>query len=391
MNARVVMTCAVLALAGCGGAGPSVDLPSIAQGEAQPVTASAAPVTAPTPTVAPVAPPSSAPAAAPPTAPAADPAPAPVLTQPAAQAAPPSVSKFAFVVSAGIPVSVGNGDVVSNSIHVYNVDPGSGAWSEVTGSPFDASAEVKDLEVDDNLANVYAITESAAGVTSITQFAMDANGALAIAAQYVLPQAVDSILINPTGKFLYVYGDVVIGNYLIDPVAGTLTPTINETSAPTPDENTVEFSTDGSTLYDGDVAAYTVDDKTGALTAVQNPTYPDTVTCESADCQVDYAADILYEPGTTTDGTGAPVSGTLTAYDFSLKQLGSQQDTFGGAFDLQFDASGAFAYQTLSNGGTERTTVTAYTVDPKSGALSPTGFTLPFPDPNGVLQIVLSL
>jgi 6-phosphogluconolactonase (cycloisomerase 2 family) len=301
---------------------------------------------------------------------------------PAASSAPaataPTVSKFAFLISGGI--------------HVYSVNPATGALTEVPGSPFASSLDPSAVQVDANDKFVYAITTDGQGeATGIATFTMDATGVLTLVMTSPASNNPAAILMDPTGQFLYAYSDAQITNYTIDPSSGLLTATNNETSAPIPLENYLAFSADGSTLYDGNDAAFSVNPSTGALTQIQNPSYPAGVDCAMAQCAVNAAAGTLYEPDYGSGCNEGCTTGNLVEYNDSFDQLHSQPFTFGdGDFELVFDVSGTLAYEAVADATGGGVTVTSFTVNPTTGALTQTGSSVTLPAPASLGRMVLS-
>lgn len=306
--------------------------------------------------------------------PAVEPAPvaAPVspATDPATQPVGPTVSKYALVISGGI--------------HVYLVDPTTGAWTENPKSPFAPTLHPSSVQIDSNDQFVYAITGDGESATGVATFAMAKDGTLTLINTNAALADAAAILVDPTNQFLYTYSDSEITDYLIDPNTGLLTETSNVISAPIPFRSHFGFSADGSILYDGSGAAYNVDPQTGALTSVQNPVIPLWYLCTD-DCTQNLAAGTTYEAdyGRFSDHT----TGNLDAYDSSENLLESEPFNFGdGNFSIVFDVSGTYAYEYYGNSDGS-VTVQAYSVA-TSGALSPAPFTLTYPA--SVTQIVMS-
>lgn len=335
---------------------------------ATPAATSSAPATQPAASSAPTstAPASSAPSSAPapvvttPPAPTPAPNPTPVQTTPSVP-----VSKYVFVVSGGI--------------HVYAVNAGSGGLTEVPGSPFafeDGQPPTIQVQYDTTLA--YGLDPLAGpDRPAIALYDVAANGAWTWNGTLDTTSEPTSILIDPSGAYLYAYMNSQIVTYTVGSAGGL---TQSSAIAAPVSETPLQMSTDGTTLYDGTQAAFSV--SAGVLTPIQNPAYPAYVSCQAAACAVNYANQTLYQPSCL-----GCASGNLMEYDYSFAQKESQAFTFGtGNFQATVDVSGTYVYQAIANTDGS-TTLTCFTIG-SSGALQSTGNSIQLPQ--AVLQVALS-
>jgi len=134
----------------------------------------------------------------------------------AAQTAPPA---FLFLLEGkGVP---------TGTIHVFSVNPSTGAISEVSGSPFNAGLIPQHLALDPTARFLYVTNQES---QDITAFSVDAStGALTQlpGSPFLIGNEPEAMGIDPTGRFLYVSANGAQGQFLyeftIDSATGVLT------------------------------------------------------------------------------------------------------------------------------------------------------------------------
>lgn len=135
-----------------------------------------------------------------------------LVLAPGAPRTPPNC--FAYVINNG-----------SNNLSGFSVDPGSGGWTPLLGSPFTIGGGPLDVAVDPS--NRFLFVTTAPG--SLWVYSIDpATGALSAApgAPYATGSSPSGISVDPTGRFIHVatsYSRSVLG-FSLNPATGALTP-----------------------------------------------------------------------------------------------------------------------------------------------------------------------
>jgi 6-phosphogluconolactonase len=270
----------------------------------------------------------------------------------------------------------------SSYISTYNVNAATGALTAIPGSPF-------------AIANAFQLTGVAVDPSGKVLYVADGNvyplninsssGALTGAAPstHDLSYVGNSLVVSPTGKFVYATGV----NCIIGCEAGSLSAfTVNATSgalsavpgSPFPTgqgPNVVTMDPTGKFVYvpnvsfciicpPGSVSAYSVNTGNGALTPVPGSPFPDTA-LGPLGAAVDPTGKFLYVSnyvaGSVSAYTINASSGALTAVPGSPFPAGSQPQA------VAVDPTAKFLYvaNSFSN------TISAYTINAGSGALTP--------------------
>jgi DNA-binding beta-propeller fold protein YncE len=281
------------------------------------------------------------------------------------RAGPDSGVEFAYVTNDG-----------SNNIFTYTINLTSGALKQVKGSPFGAGTEPLDLAVDPTGRFAYVTND----------YPYDVYGYRINAASGALTQMNESpfgagigalgVAVAPNGKFVFTanlgYGfSSEPGNvsaYRIDARSGALTQV--EGSPFWADDGPYEVAVDpmGKFAYvinweSNDICAYRIDARSGGLTQVTGSPF----------------ATGIYPDGLAVAPTGKFVfvannsSGNVSAYRIdavsgALTQVkGSPFETGTYPWDVAVDPTGRFVY--VANNGSSN--VSAYAIDAVSGALKP--------------------
>jgi 6-phosphogluconolactonase (cycloisomerase 2 family) len=288
--------------------------------------------------------------------------------------------EFAFVASLAGPFPPCHGNVSA-----FSIDRATGVLTLVAGSPFPDGVQPVSVAVHPTGKFAYAGDEISGGLSA---YSIDSTtGALSAILGPPLPAfGISSVVVDPTGRFLYVAGGSAVEGFRIDPSTGALA-LISSFPAGF-GAHSVAVDPTGKFAYvanlSGSVSGYIIDATTGALTPVAGS--PFTAALSAFSVAVDPSAKFVYVANANPSNSVSayrvnPSTGVLTPV------AGSPFPTEGGcAVSVKVDSSGKFVYvATLcdSNG------ISAYTLDPSTGALTPL-VGPPFPDGGGATSITLT-
>jgi 6-phosphogluconolactonase len=291
---------------------------------------------------------------------------------------------------------VSNGSI-ANTISAYSAHLGTGALSEIAGSPFATSAVPGQVAVDPSGRFVIVANESLNTQNptpgSVSAYVADLkSGALSPAPGS--PSAVNfevgNVVIDPSGRFVYT------GNHNANITNGSIAAfSINSTTgalqaiAGSPFDVGAYFPIgltadptgqflfaslrNSSTTFQNAIGAYSINPATGALTPVAGSPFP-------------YSGLSLHwiavEPGgrfvcATNDGPGVeaynidPTSGALTLIGAVFIPNSTPPD---GPLSFGFDPYGRYCYVGVTGGPTPFSpTITVFAIDPASGSVSQIG------------------
>jgi 6-phosphogluconolactonase (cycloisomerase 2 family) len=256
--------------------------------------------------------------------------------------------------------------VPTGTIHVFSVNPSTGALTEVPGSPFSGGLIPEQLVFDPTGRFVYVANEQS---QDITAFSVDAStGALTESpgSPFPIGAAPVTSAVDPTGRFLYVFATNVVNGaeeeflyeYTIDSATGVLA---SASSSPTTWEfgqgiliASIAFNPAGNIAYLGQVAGgnlgaptlvCAVDFSTGALTQIGS-VQPAT-TGEANHLAISPSGGFLYSTNTTFSQVDAFTVGFGGA---GLSEIsGSPYSVPYGPSSLVVHPAGNFLYVTNSN------------------------------------------
>ena len=276
---------------------------------------------------------------------------------------------------------VGNVNATTGAagISAYSINSTNGALTQIAGSPFSTGpfSAIPRMAIDpsgkflyaDAFAGVFAFTidPPTGALTQVagSPFAADVN-----------PQ---SITVDPKGKFVYVAntGPGTVSAFAINATSGVLTPVPGSPFATGLSPVSISINPTSTFAYVADattspfpIFAYAIDPTTGALTPLAGSPFS-TGNLLPASVTVDPSGAFLYQAtasGSIQGFTIAPGAGTLTS-------LGSTFARNFGRNDVQLVISGGTAPVTfapqfvlVANSGSNN--VSAYTINPTSGALA---------------------
>lgn len=232
-----------------------------------------------------------------------------MCTPAAAQGAPPT---FVFLLEAK--------GVATGTIHVFSMNPSSGALTEAPGSPFTAGLNPQQLIVDPTGRFLYVVNEQS---QDITAFSINASiGALTELAGSPVAIGADPVTagVDPSGRFLYVFANTIFNG------------------------STVEF------LYE-----YTIDSAAGVLTpASSSPTVLGSgLGAVITSIAFNTTGNLAYL-GQAIGGTGQQASTVICNVDFStgnLTQISAAQPASGGANRLVVSSNGGFLFSVNATAG----------------------------------------
>jgi len=282
----------------------------------------------------------------------------------------------------------------SNDISAYTINASSGALTPVPGSPFAEGEEEENygprgVAVDPSGKFLYVANEVG---NNVSAFSIDAtSGALTqiTGSPFAAETGPRGVAVDPSGKYVYVtnHGDDDVSAYSITAATGALTPVPGSAfeTGDTPFDVVVDPS--GKFVYvtnhlSGNVSAYTLAAATGALTPV--PGSPFTAGSEPHGVAVDPSGKFVYVANHASNNVSAysinAASGALTELAGSPFADTSPQEGVTAPYGLAVDPSGKFVY--VANNGTGD--VSAFSLDATSGALMEVGTFAAGTGPHGV-------
>ncbi len=264
---------------------------------------------------------------------------------------------------------------VSSNVSAYTINSTTGALSPVAGSPFAAGTGPVSVAVDPSGKFAYVANESSANVSAYT--INSTTGALSpvTGSPFAAGSFPFSVAVDPTGKFAYVANAcgvtcTVSGNvsaYTIDSTTGALSPVPGSPFAAGSTPIAVAVDPSGKFAYvananSTNVSAYTINNTTGALSPV--PGSPFAAGAAPRSVAVDPSGKFVYVavngPSNVSAYTIDSTTGALSPVPGSPFAAGSFP------ISVAVDPSGKFAYVVDFFGG-----VSAYTINSTTGALSP--------------------
>jgi 6-phosphogluconolactonase (cycloisomerase 2 family) len=256
----------------------------------------------------------------------------------------------------------------STSISANTINPNSGALTAVSGSPWTIGTQPGEMTVDPTGKFLYVADVNG----EIDAFTIDSGtGALtAVSGSPFATGTTGYFAVAPTGKFLYntgTGGQNVVSAYSIDSSTGALTEIGSSPTGIQPQG--VAIDPTGEFLYvanigSSNVSAFTINTSTGALTAVSGSPFAAGVSL--FDIKVDPTGHFVYSSDWQTGGISAftinTSSGALTAVSGSPFAGGS--DPRG----IAIDSTGKFIYAADPGGSTNG--VLAFKINTSTGALT---------------------
>ena len=245
------------------------------------------------------------------------------------------------------------GENLPGDVSAYTIDPTSGALNGIAGSPFLRSSGAYAVAVAPSGRFGYVLGETS--TNEITAFSINATTGVptqVAGSPFTLGETanVHSMVITPSGKFIYVVGD-------------------NPT---------------------GTIAALSIDAATGAVTPVTGSPFATGDNPEFA--TIDPKGTLLY---VTNDGSGEVWTytiaddGTLTLLNKARAQQGGEQVALGGG-SASVIYTPKFAYVANQGSSTVASSISAYTINAKNGKLSVISGS-PFPDGAGTFALANSV
>jgi len=268
-------------------------------------------------------------------------------------------------------------DFVNDEVQAFTINSSLGQLTAVNSSPFSlgSSPDAGGLAIDPATKFLYVTLVNS---NAVAGFTIDSStGALTPIANspFAAGSTPMQAIVDPTGKFLYVcnYNDPngTISGYSIDPATGALTPMVNSpfpTQAGYPGPSGLAFGQGGKFLYVGMagtvnannvITAFSVDSTTGELSQLSGSPFAtgnDPIRIVS-----DPAGKFLFSANSQDSTVSAftiGASGLLTPVASSPFAVQGVPEP------LVIDPAGAFLY-------VGATGITAFSINPSSGALSP--------------------
>ncbi len=232
-------------------------------------------------------------------------------------------------------------DIAANNVRVYEIDSGTGALTEVPPSPYPLGMEPRAAAIDPSGKFVYVASQS---LNSVAAFTMNSSGVLTTVPGSPFATGGTAtgsfgccVVVDPTGKFVYVADIANVYAFSINASSGALTLVA---TVPAPTGNGLAVDPAGTFLYAvgfaNSIQTYRIDSTTGAIAlAVSSPT---ATHAGSFTIALDPVGRFAYtvEAGQTLVAYSLQ-NGVFTSLgDFSSGALGSVQ--------LAIDPSGSFIY-----------------------------------------------
>lgn len=260
----------------------------------------------------------------------------------------------------------------AGNVAAFAIDPTEGTLNAVTGSPFATSAAPFWITLDASGSFAYVTVR---GSNEIITFNVSATGVLSeVPSSRVATGATPGILLlHPNGRFGYVpnLDDGTISAFTVDPASGALT-AISGSPFTTGSHPAVSvfLHPKGQTLYlrdtgapdaPGSMAAYAIDQSSGALTPL-GAALP--IDANSTRATIDPAGRFIFVANRGT------VSGSLSAFSIdatgALTSLPGVSSLQPGPYSVAVDPSSRYVYASSAAGNAHY----AYALDAASGALT---------------------
>lgn len=277
-------------------------------------------------------------------------------------------------------------NVSSGTVTTYRIDPLDGHLT-IVGTPTASGAASPNGLFFHPSGNFLYVTNQ--GGNSVSAFAVASDGTLSAVTGSPFSAGtattLNGLVVDSTGRFLYVASMGGVGGvvgYSIDSTTGALTlipgsPFRNTTGGYANTGDGITIHLNGRWLYMGltgvkRVAAFDIDQTTGALTGIGTPILNNSTTgyTDNGGSGANISPDGLYFYGTAFSTNGAdPKKVIVYAIDQTTGALtrASEADAGGGPNDVRVDTNGAFAYTCNSSNSPS---VSAYSRDPATGALT---------------------
>lgn len=333
--------------------------------------------------------------------------------------------RFAYVVAGGdygIREAATPAILIPGQIWAFSINATTGAWTPISGSPYDVHNNRLPLAFDRQGKFAYASSSASNAYSdipragTISTFAIDASsGALVQVGEPVVTAGFGQtpVSIHPSGKFAYIASDAGMASFSIDPNTGALSSIDSLHGLTQTPYHTVRIDPSGKFVYASDydtdrnqngIAAFTIDGSIGRLSEVAgspyhvgmeylNPTAPYPVTIDPSGkfvymgtggtffCTVRVPCTLDFEPGKIWAYTINAATGVLSAVAGSPFAIDNEP------LSITIDPSGKAAY-VLSRGSNGRGNwIVAYTLNTATGALTQIGS---YPTGDNPLALVIA-
>jgi 6-phosphogluconolactonase (cycloisomerase 2 family) len=292
---------------------------------------------------------------------------------------------------------VANSVLPSSSVFTFTVDSATGALTLQPGS-LTTSGNVSAVAVDPSGRFLYvAGGSSSAGHVSAFSINSTTGALTQITGSPFTAGTSPRIAMDPSGRFLYTGDSFGVSAFTIDPATGALTPVAGSPfAAGAPGPEAIAVDSKGKFVYflsNNSVFAYAINGTSGVLTPVPGspfaPSAPNLVTVSLA---IDPTSLFMYVTNNSqVQGTSSISAYRLDATTGALTPLLGSPFSAGTAEPLwvSVDPSGAFLYvpsfDTALSGVIE-----AFAIAPGTGVLAPLGTTLARQFPHAPVQLAIS-
>jgi 6-phosphogluconolactonase len=280
-------------------------------------------------------------------------------------------NKFTFVI-----------DKCLVSIHVYAMSGPGIVLQEIPGSPYFVANDLDSIVIDPSGKFLYAIGTNPAAIYQIS--VNGSTGELTLNSTTMVSGDLRQVVMDPQGKFLFI-NDLTDGKILAYSIGGdgTLSP-VSGSPFNVPANNQPEkilIDSGGRFLYapviQGGIAAFAVNSSTGALADIAGSPFP--TSNQPFTLAIAPSAKFLYSIGGSSNNA-------IDAFNIDA-ETGALTSIAGSPFaapnplnSLAVDASGGFLYATVQADMQANSVFLGFSIDPSDGSLTDLA-TSPYPAP----------
>ena len=271
-------------------------------------------------------------------------------------------------------------DLCFTGIHVYSMNGPGVSLVEIQQSPYHVQAALNSIAIDPSGKFLYAI--GSPGI--VYQFAVDGStGELSLLSTTTESADLREVVADPNGKFIFVndltggriFAFLVGGGSSLSPVPGSpFTAPANGQPVNLAMESSGKFVY--APLISGGIAGFAINSSTGELSDIPNSPFP--TSGQPFALANDQLGRFLYSIGGNLNSSIEGFS--IDASTGALTAMGSPFSSPSSLNSLAVDASGHFLYATVQATTLADSKILGFAIDPSNGSLS-TLATSPYPAP----------
>ena len=257
----------------------------------------------------------------------------------------------------------------NGNVSVYKLDAATGAPSDIGGSPFLAGGAPRTIVFGADNRFAYIGNQS---TTDISVYRVDqVTGALTpiTGSPFAIGGGPQAMAIHPAGTFLYVAAGDGLYTNAVNPTSGALT----SVGTAVPGNHGVALHPSGNFAYAvsagvAGVYVYAIGGN-GALTAIAGSPFAGGT--GGVEVAIDPTGQFAYVARTVFDSPGTVSAYSIDATTGALTPVGSPLATATGPTMLAIDPQGAFLYLACNGGPTHFGALAGYSINRSTGALTP--------------------